>query len=191
MIEDIKGFAKANKIPIMEEEGILFLTKYIKENKISSILEIGTAIGYSSIKMALVDKDIKIVTLERDVERYRLAQKNINDLNLSKQIEVINEDALEYTTSSTFDLIFIDAAKSQSLKFFEKFKNNLNNKGTIITDNIYFHGLTYSSELLSRNLRGMTRKIREYVEFLKNNEEFETEILNIGDGLAVSKRRKV
>ena len=188
MLEEIEKYAKTNNIPIMENEGIDFLTNYIKEKNVNTILEIGSAIGYSAIKMALIDKNIKIVTIERDEVRYNEAVKNINKFDLNNQITIINNDAFEVELKDKFDLIFIDAAKSQSTKFFLKFKENLKENGTIITDNIYFHGLTYSNDIKSRNLRQMTRKIREYVEFLKNNNEFKTEILEIGDGLALSTR---
>lgn len=188
MLEKIELYAKKNNIPIMEKEGIEFLINYIKENNIRNILEIGSAIGYSAIKMALVDKNIQITTVERDEIRYKDAVKNINDFKLDSQIKIINDDAFNVELTDKFDLIFIDAAKSQSTKFFLKFKENLNDNGVIITDNIYFHGLTYNNEIKSRNLRQMTRKIREYIEFLKNNVEFKTEILEIGDGIAVSKK---
>ena len=188
MLEKIELYAKENNIPIMEKEGIEFLINYIKEKNVKNILEIGSAIGYSAIKMALINENIKVVTIERDEIRYKEAVKNIDNFKLNSQINIINDDAFNVELTDKFDLIFIDAAKSQSTKFFLKFKDNLDKKGTIITDNIYFHGLTYSNDIKSRNLKQMTRKIREYIEFLKNNKEFKTEILEIGDGIAVSTR---
>ena len=187
VLEKIENYARVENIPIMEKSGIDFLTNYIKENNIKNILEIGSAIGYSAIKMALISKDIKVTTIERDKNRYDLALKNISDFDFNDQITIINDDAFNVDLNNNFDLIFIDAAKSQSIKFFEKFKINLKSKGTIITDNIYFHGLTYNENIKSRNLRQLTRKIREYVEFLNNNNEFETEIIEIGDGIAISR----
>ena len=88
-IERIKKYADENNVPIMLEDGIDFLTAYIKKNNIKSVLEIGTAIGYSSIMMALVDKDIKITTIERDEKRYKEALKNIEKFNLENQITPI------------------------------------------------------------------------------------------------------
>lgn len=190
MIEKIEEYAKENKIPIMEKEGINFLTKFIKENNIKAILEIGSAIGYSAIKMATINENIKVTTIERDIVRYNEALKNINQFNLESQITIINKDAFDVDLIDKYDLIFIDGAKSQSTKFFNKFKANLNQKGYIITDNIYFHGLTYSNEILSKNLRQMTKKIRGYIDFLNNNQEFKTEIYDIGDGIAVSRCSK-
>ena len=118
-ISELENYAKENNIPIMMKDGIEFLCNYIKENNIKNILEIGTAIGYSSIMMALVDKDIKITTIERDEKRYKEALKNIEKFNLENQITPILKDAFEVELKEEFDLIFIDAAKAQSIKFFE------------------------------------------------------------------------
>ena len=189
MIEEIEKYAKENNIPIMLPDGILFLTNYIKENKVKRILEIGTAIGYSAIKMALVDSNIHITTIERDEERYKEALKNIKKFNLENQIDVIFDDAFNVELSGKYDLIFIDAAKSQSIKFFEKFKLNLDTNGTIKTDNINFHGLTKEKVIKNRNTRQLVRKIKEYVEFLENNQEFTTYFISDGDGISISKRK--
>jgi len=189
LIEKIEKYAKENNIPIMLPDGILFLTNYIKDNEVKRVLEIGTAIGYSAIKMALVDKNIHITTIERDEERYKEALKNIKMFNLENRIDVIFDDAFNVELDEKFDLIFIDAAKSQSIKFFEKFKINLDESGTIVTDNINFHGLTQAEYIKNRNTRQMIRKIREYIDFLKNNQEFTTYFVDDGDGISISKRK--
>lgn len=188
-ILDLENYAHENNIPIMLSDGIEFLLKYIKENNIKNVLEIGSAIGYSAIRMSLVDKDIKVTTIERDEKRYQEAIKNIGDFGLENQINIIFNDAFEVDLDDKYDLIFIDAAKSQYIKFFEKFKNNLNDNGVIISDNLNFHGLVHEDEKkLSRNVRGLVRKLNNYVEFLKNNKEFKTEFYDIGDGISISKR---
>lgn len=186
-ILEIEKYAEENNIPIMEKDGIEFLTSYIKEHKIKKVLEIGSAIGYSAIKMALVN--CNVVTIERDTERYEMAVKNIKDFDLENKIKIINDDAFNVDTNEKFDLIFIDAAKSQYIKFFEKFKKNLNINGIIISDNLKFHGLVdgdYNS--LSRNVKGIVRKLTNYIIFLKGNKEFETTFLEIGDGIGISKK---
>lgn len=189
-ILDLEKYAKENNIPIMLKDGIDFMLKYIKENNIKKVLEIGTAIGYSAIKIALLDKNIKVKTIERDESRYREAVKNIEDFNLNNQIDIIFDDALNIELNEKFDLIFIDAAKSQYIKFFSKFKNNLNTNGVIISDNLKFHGLVDKplDQIESRNVRGLVRKLNEYITFLKNNEEFKTTFYNIGDGISISRK---
>ncbi len=186
-IEDLEKYAKENNVPIMQKDGINFLKKYISGHNIKNILEIGSAIGYSAIQMALVNKEIKIVTIEKDEVRYKKALENIKDFNLENQIEIILSDALEIEVEGKFDLIFIDAAKAQSIKFFEKYKKNLNPKGVIITDNLNFHGLTKKEEeIKSKNLRALVRKINNYKKFLEENQEFKTTFYDLGDGVSIS-----
>ena len=189
-LEEMEKYAKEENVPIMEKEGIEFLTKYIKDNNIKSILEIGAAIGYSAIKMASISDDIKVTTIERDSFRYNEAVKNIEYNNLNDRINIILGDALEVNIEGSYDLIFIDAAKAQSIKFFEKYSPLLKDNGTIITDNINFHGLTFSDNPApTRNLRQLTRKIKTYLEFLENNKEYDSKYINIGDGVIVSKKK--
>jgi predicted O-methyltransferase YrrM len=184
-------YAEENNVPIMEKEGLKFLLDYIKSNNVKSILEIGSAIGYSAINMALVNNNVTVTTIERDETRYLEALKNIKRFNLDKRINLILADALEINLDEKYDLVFIDAAKGQYIKFFEKYSNNVKNDGTIISDNIYFHGLTeQASRIEKKNLRQLVDKIRKYILFLMENENFKTEFLKIGDGLAVSRRRE-
>ena len=97
---------------------------------------------------------------------------------------------MEEDINGKFDLIFIDAAKAQNIKFFEKYKKNLEKNGTIITDNMYFHGLVFkdNSEINSRDLRQLIRKIKNYHEFLKDNKEYTTTFIDLGDGIAITKK---
>ena len=186
-LEEIEKYAFNNNIPIMQKDGIEFLCKYIKENNVKNILEIGSAIGYSAIKMALVDNNIKVTTIERDVDRYNIAVKNISDFNLNDRINIINADALEVELNDNYDLIFIDAAKSQYIKFFEKFEKNLNTNGVIVSDNLSFHGLVEDdSKTTNRNTKQLVRKIRKYIEYLKENPNYKTTFYELGDGVAIS-----
>jgi len=190
MLEEIELYAKKERVPIMMKDGIEYLCNYIKENNIKNILEIGSAIGYSAIKMALVSDDIKITTIEKDEQRYNIAVENINKFNLQNRINIILGDALDTKIEGKFDLIFIDASKGNNINFFNKYKTNLKYNGIIITDNLLFHGLVKDESLAkTRNQRGIVRKIKHFIEFLDNNEEFETEYLEIGDGIAISRRK--
>ncbi|MCM1370794.1 MAG: O-methyltransferase [Clostridium sp.] len=189
ILEDIEHYAEENNVPIMQKEGIEFLKDYIEKNNIVNILEIGTAIGYSAIKMC-INKNIMITTIERDKKRFEIALKNIKKVKLEDQITIINDDAFNIDLKDKFDLIFIDAAKGQYIKFFEKFEKNLNRNGTIISDNLYFHGLTKQIETIkSRNLRQLVRKINKYVDFITNHPYYDTKIYNIGDGIGVTRRK--
>lgn len=190
IINEIRTYAKENNVPIMLDDGIEYLTNYIIKNNVNSVLEIGTAIGYSAIMMALANPSLSVTTIERDEKRYLEALKNIKKLNLENRITLIFNDALDVNIAGKFDLIFIDAAKAQSIKFFEKFEKNLNPTGVIITDNIKFHGLVDKNEeeIESRNLRALVRKVKEYITYLKENEHYETEFLELGDGISISRK---
>lgn len=188
-MEELEKYAKENKIPIMQKDGILYLTNYIKENNIINILEIGSAIGYSAIMMAKVNKEIKITTIEKDKDRYNIAVANIKKYNLESQINIINDDASLTDIEGKYDLIFIDAAKGKNILFFEKYKNNLKENGTIITDNLSFHGLVENQNLIkTKNQKGIVNKIKLFIDFLDNNKEFTTVYIPVGDKIAVSRR---
>lgn len=187
-ILDLEDYASKNNIPIMMKDGIEFLLEYIRKNDIKSILEIGSAIGYSAIRMCLVDDNIKVTTIERDVNRYNEAINNIKSFDLENRINIMLDDAFNVELNDSYDLIFIDAAKSQYIKFFEKFKLNLNDNGVIVSDNLNFHGLTHTplEEIESRNVKGLVRKLNDYIDFLTDNKEFNTKFYDIGDGISIS-----
>ena len=191
LILEMEEYASLKNIPIIEKDSIAFIMKYIKKNNIKNILEIGSAIGYSTILMASVDRDVTVTTIERDEARYMECLKNVKKCGFEKKINVVFQDALDVNlTGVKYEMIFIDAAKGQYIKFFEKFKYFLNDGGVIITDNLKFHGYVgKSKEIESKNLRGLAQKIEDYIEFLKNNQEFETNFYDVGDGLSVSVKK--
>ena len=190
-IKEIEKYAEEENIPIMQKDGIDFLTSFIVKKQIKNVLEVGTAIGYSAIMMALSNKDVHITTIERDETRYMEALKNIKKFNLENRITLIFNDALNVNLEEQDDLIFIDAAKGKNKDFFEHFEGNLTQDGYIITDNMYFHGYVNmeESEIPSKNILGIVRKIKDYTYFLENHMVYKTTIYNIGDGIAVTERR--
>lgn len=189
-LSSLKDYASQNSVPIMFDEGIEFIVNYIKENDVRFILEIGTAIGYSAIKFAQINPEIRIFTIEYDIERYQKAVENITKLNLDDQITVFLGDALKFDFIEKFDLIFIDGAKSQYINFFEKYKNNLSENGVFISDNLFFHGMVEDISLTQNySTIKLIRKLKRYIDFLKANTEFQTEFYQLGDGVAVSKRK--
>lgn len=190
-INALKEYATINNIPIMQDEGIDFLTTFIMKKQIKNILEVGTAIGYSAIMMAKTSNDIHVTTIERDEIRYMEALKNIKKFNLEDRITLIFNDALNVNLEEDFDLIFIDAAKGKNKDFFEHFEKNLAINGYIITDNMYFHGYVEMNEeeIPSKNIQGIVRKIKDYTYFLENHMLYKTTIYKVGDGVAVTERR--
>lgn len=191
LITEMENYANEHNVPIIEKESIAYIMKYIKKNEVKDILEIGSAIGYSAILMASAKEGVKVTTIERDESRYMECLKNVKKCNMDKIINVVFQDALDVNMGDVkFDLIFIDAAKGQYTKFFEKFKYFLNDGGAIITDNLKFHGhVGNSKNIESKNLRQLVQKIEGYIDFLKDNQEFDTQFLNVGDGISISTRK--
>ena len=189
LIEEIRKYGIDNNVPIMSVESIDTIKKIIINNNIHSILEIGTAIAYSKIFFASVDGVEKITSIERDDDRYNIAFENVKKSKLSN-IELIHDDAINTEINDKYDLLIIDAAKSQNRRFFDKYKNNLSDNGIIIIDNLDFHGYVgKSNEIKSRNLRQLVRKIEKFIDFLDNNTEYSVEYIEVGDRLGVCKKK--
>ncbi|WP_400242585.1 O-methyltransferase [Niallia sp. JL1B1071] len=192
-LREIEEYARQNEVPIMELVGIEALLQLLRIQQPKKILEVGTAIGYSALRMAEVLPFSQIITIERDEQRYLVAKENVNKLKKESQVILLQGDALELDSAvkhhGPFDAIFIDAAKGQYQKFFNLYSQFLSADGIVYTDNILFHGLVASSEIESRNLRQLVRKIRNYNQWLMENQEYYTAILPVGDGIAISKKR--
>lgn len=192
IIKEIKKYAHLNDVPIMQDEGMEFLTNLIIKHHISSVLEVGTAIGYSAIMMALANPDLKIITIERDEERYLEAIKNVKRMGLEDRITLLFKDALEVNLRNKFDLIFLDGAKGQNINFFEHFEKNIAKDGFVVTDNIGFHGYVNKdeNEIKSRNLKALVRKIKAYITYLDENPHYVTTYYKKGDGIAVTRKKQ-
>lgn len=186
---DIKTYAKNHAVPIAQDESSDFICAYIREHNCKKVLEIGTAIGFSSIKFAQAADDVLVTTVESDIDRHIKAKDNIHQHGLDEKINAVYADALKWESSEKFDLIFIDAAKAQYINFFEKYKENLAPGGVIITDNLSFHGMVEDMSLTyNYSTKRLVRKIRKYIEFLQANTEFHTDYYKCGDGISVSSK---
>ncbi len=189
-ITEIEKYAMKNEVPVLQDEGSGFIADYIKNNGVKTILEIGTAIATSSIRFAKISEDIHITTVEIDKTRYEQAVENVKKEGLQEQISLIFGDALTAKINGSFDLIFIDAAKAQYINFFNRFSPLLSKNGVIISDNLSFHGMVEDLSLTHNySTIKLVKKIRKYIEFLKTNENFETQFFKVGDGIGVTKRK--
>lgn len=186
LISDMERFAKTENVPIMQKESLNYLISFIKKHDIKSVLEVGTAIGYSTILIKEVVNNI--TSIERDEERYNIAVKNVELSNLNN-ITLIKGDALDITITDKFDLIFIDAAKGKNKEFLDKFKSNLNENGYIIIDNMDFHGLVGKSMTIEkRRLRSLVKKIENFIKYMEEQTEFKVTKIDKGDGLYLLER---
>lgn len=188
----IEKYAKEHRIPIMEPDSIHFLCQLLSIHKPKKILEIGTAIGYSALRMAQVLPESQIKTIERNAELVHIALKHIQDKNAEDQIEVFLGEAESILTDlrqygEKFDFIFIDAAKGQYEYFFKQSEALLKKSGLIICDNVLFRGFVSNPEkAATKRLKKLALKIRSFNDWLLNNDEYCTSIVPIGDGIAIS-----
>ena len=169
------------------------LQRFQKKKKPNRILEIGTAVGYSAICFSEYLSENGIIdTIERDEERVLEAKKNVKDLNLENKINIIEGDAVEIlaTLDEKYDVVFIDAAKGKYPIFLEEAIRLLNDKGIIFADNILYKGYTLS-DYNKHKQRTAVRGLREYLKLLEENPDFETEILEVGDGLTISRKIQI
>ena len=186
--------AIADNIPIMQTEGLTFMCDKLNECQASSVLEIGSAIGYSAIYMASHVEGLKIDTIERDEVRHLQAKQNVSDFNLNDRITLHFADALEFDESllkhAPYDLLFIDAAKAQYQKFFEKYVGYVKDDGMILVDNLDFHGMIFDIEHINnRNTKQLVKKIKRFKEWILNNENYESEYYPVGDGIVLIRKK--
>ena len=191
MIEDIKNKALQEGVPIIKDEGLAFLLNFVKENGFKEILELGTAVGYSAMQMARLDKSIHIDTIERKQDMYLQAIENIKDANLDDQIHCYLTPIEEFNTDKMYDFIFVDAAKAQYGKYLEKFLPNLKSEGKMFFDNMVFHNLIYKvDEIESKNLKNLVKKIIQFRDIVQKDERFDIIVRDdIGDGIFILSRR--
>ena len=186
-LEKIEEFAKEHYVPIARKQTIEFLVDLFKKNDYKSFLEIGTAIGYTSINIALINPDIRILTLEYEEKRAAIARENFKDFNVENQIKMIICDARFYHPDLYYDLIFIDAAKKRNKYFLEKFSRRLNKNGTIVIDNMNLDDLWIDAKQEKKEKYDLVNK--EFKEYILSLKEYDVKIYDdIGDGIAVLKK---
>ena len=188
-LERIKQKALENHIPIIMDETLDVIEKYLESNKPKRMLEIGTAVGYSAICFTeFLDQNGKIDTIERDLERVKEAKENIKKVGVENKINIYEGDAVEIlpTLNNKYDVVFIDAAKGKYPFFLKEALRLINKNGIIFADNILYKGYVMS-DYNKHKQRTAVRNLREYIKEVSENPNLETEILEVGDGLAISK----
>lgn len=192
-VDDLIEVAKQHDVPIMDKISVEFVKQIIRIHGAEEILEIGTAIGYSALHFASVNNQVHITTIERNDKMYEYALKHINLYGKHNQIRPIFKDALEAfdaVNDKVYDILFIDAAKAQSMKFFELYSPLVKKGGLIITDNILYHDFVGNIEIVrSRNVKQMVRKIERYNSWLSEHPDYDTNFIDIGDGMSISVKK--
>ena len=190
---EMESFAKEHHVPIMQLSAIEALNQILRIQKPSTILEIGTAIGYSALRMATALPNCSIVTVERDPERVQYAKQFIARSTVANRITVIEGDALEVDVEkvqSTFDAVFIDAAKGQYMRFFEKYSALVPSGGILYIDNMYMHGLSdLDIKEVPRRKRTMIRNLSKFADWIMKHPDYDSTFFPVGDGLLICMKR--
>lgn len=192
ILAEIEDFARENKVPIVQKETAKFLEFMVNMKKPLRILELGTAIGFSSILMYEASGTTpSIVTIERDEKMIELAKINIEKFNLKDNIKIEEGDCLEILErlEEPFDLIFMDAGKGHYNHFLPHCLRLLKEDGIIIADNVLFRGMVATQELVKRRKITIVKRMRTYLDMVSNDEKLITSVIPMGDGIAVTKRR--
>ncbi|WP_054635523.1 O-methyltransferase [Thalassobacillus sp. C254] len=194
LLKEMEMTARQENIPIIDTISLEAVLQILRVHNASKVLEIGTAIGYSALRMAKGVKGLTVTTIERDEKRYNQAVEFIARSGAEDRITLVYGDALEERKKleemAPYDVLFIDAAKGQYKNFFTMYTPLLNNHGIIITDNVLFKGYVTDPEQSPKRMKTMVRKVKEYNEWLLNHPEYTTAILPVGDGIAVTTRKE-
>ena len=191
-IDKIKKKALEEHIPIIMDDTLEVVGKILEDNRPNKMLEIGTAVGYSAIRFSRYLNDNGFIdTVERDKERVKEATQNIKDLNLEEKIHIYEGDALEIlpTLIGPYDVVFIDAAKGKYPIFLSEALRMLNNNGIIIADNVLYKGYVMS-DYNKHKQRTAVNKLRAFIDMVLENENLESKLIDIGDGITVSKKMR-
>ena len=193
-IVQMEEYAAENRVPIMDSGAIEALIGLLRIQNPLRILEIGSAIGYSAIRMVSALPKATVLTIERDAERYTKAIEFIENSGLVNRIQIIEADALEFNTDGVFtelfDALFIDASKGQYKRFFEKYAPALAPDGVIYCDNMFMHGMVLQDdEDIPKRNRTMIRKLKEFTRWVMNHPEYDSILLPIGDGILIATKK--
>lgn len=189
LLRDLELYAEENSVPIIHKEVADLLRVILKLKRPKKILELGCAIGYSSLFFAdVLDGDVEIVTTERNPIMLERAQDNIKKAGMEDRIKILVGDAEETLKDleGTFDMIFIDAAKGHYKMFFDMLIGKLNHGGIVISDNILYKGMIASDDYVVRKKKTIVKRMRTYLDYICDLEGISTSLIPIGDGLAIS-----
>lgn len=189
LFREIQDYAEINHVPIINLEGANLLVQIVSSSKPLSILEIGTAIGYSTLKfIEHMPSDANVVSIELDSERVEIAKAFIAKTGAENKVQIIAGDAGSILPQLTgpFDLVFIDAAKGQYLDYFKKVEDKLSPCSVVIADNVLFRGYVESNEAPPRRYKTIVKRLREYLNYVTDHPNFNTHLHRVGDGVAIS-----
>lgn len=193
LLREMELYADENHVPIVHKEVGVLLQVITKAIRAKRVLEVGTAIAYSTLLFCkAMGEDGHITTIERNEKRASLAKENIKKANKTKNVHLIEGDAIEVLKNleDRYDLIFLDGAKGHYKDFLNDCINLLNPGGILVSDNILYKGMIATDELVVRRQRTIVNRMRDYLKYICNHPRLDTSIIPIGDGLAISYKRQ-
>ncbi|MGL5330199.1 MAG: O-methyltransferase [Peptostreptococcaceae bacterium] len=193
LLRELEVYASENNVPIVHKEVSDLLKVLLKVDKPKNILEVGCAIGYSSILFATtVGDDVKITTVERNESMIEKAKENIKRAGFENNITILEGDAEELLSKveGEFDMIFLDAAKGQYQLFYDMVIDKLKVGGLLISDNILYKGMVAHDDFVVRRKKTIVKRMRNYLDYICNCEYLSTSLIPIGDGVALSYKEK-
>lgn len=191
----LERYADEHRVPIMDPISMNFVSQLVKIHRAQHVLEIGTAIGYSALRIATENEHVRVTTIERYDKMYREAKKNIAAYDKKNQIDVVYGDATQLLPTVLqenrhIDFVFIDAAKGQYKRYFELIEDALPTYGVIVCDNVLFKGYVAQEDPIERKrLQQLVDKIRTFNDWIVTHESFHTSIIPVGDGLTISVKK--
>ena len=193
ILRELEIYAKDNNVPIVHKEVSELLKVLLKLNKPKNILEVGCAIGYSSILFATtVGDEVKITTVERNEDMIKIANENIKKAGFENNITILEGDAEELlpNVEGKFDMIFLDAAKGQYKLFYDMVIDKLKIGGLLISDNILYKGMVAHDDFVVRRKKTIVKRMRNYLDYICNCDYLSTSLIPIGDGVALSYKER-
>ncbi|GKV68008.1 SAM-dependent methyltransferase [Sporosarcina sp. NCCP-2716] len=193
LLEEMEAYAEENRVPIMDRSGLDTFIGLLTIQQPARLLEIGSAIGYSAIRLAQGFQDLHVSTIERDDERHAKAEEYIGKAHLGERITLFHDDALLFDTRELpfphYDALFIDAAKGQYKRFFEKYEPCVPSGGIIYCDNMFMHGLAFLEDGdIPKRSRTMIRNLKSFTEWIMAHPGFRTSLLPVGDGILIARK---
>lgn len=189
-LENVRYYAKNNFVPIIRDNSAKYLYEFVVQNKCKKVLEIGTAIGYSG--SILISAGVEqLVTIDINKDYLSMAKQLFDGLQISNKIRIICKDAKDVIiqlkeSQEKFDLIFLDGAKGQYVRYLPVLTSLLNDNGFIFADNVFLGGMVESEEIIPHKKRSMVVNLRKYLAEV-NKKPYVTEIIRLEDGIAITK----
>ena len=191
-LNKLKNYATINNIPILRPETAELLQEKVRESNPKTILEIGTAVGYSGIMMLMQNEFSRLVTIEKDEQSYNQAKDNFIEVGFTDRVEQKLGDCIDIlpNINEKFDFIFLDGPKGQYIKYLPYLMERLNVNGILFSDNVLYRGMVNGKTPIAKSKKTLVKNLRLFLDSITNDERLESKILELEDGVSISIKKK-